>query len=58
VHEESISGQTDRYNSSVLVLCIEMEDLDGGAGKKQGGSPTVTDADAHQELQAPVVTSV
>jgi hypothetical protein len=58
VHEESIPGQTDRYNSPVLVLCIEMEDLDEGASEKQGGGPDIMDADAHQELQAPAVTSV
>jgi hypothetical protein len=58
VHKESISGQTDRYNLYVLVFCKEMEDLDEVAGEKQGGGPDVADADAHQELQAPTVTSI
>jgi hypothetical protein len=58
VQEESIPGQTDRYNSYVIAFCKEMEDLDELAGKKQGGGPDVADVDAHQELQAPTVTSV
>jgi hypothetical protein len=58
VYEESIPGQTDRYYSFVLVLYPEMEDLDEGAGEKQGGGPNVADAGAHQELQAPAVSSV